>query len=228
VSRVVSPVSRKIQGQRARNESVVSKSAIGDFAASNFESKTFPISITRGSVSWLHWMQFNFLSRFPLSVSPSAAPRAASSFARNLSSYRRSLATSLFHQADVLHHHPSRSMKMNGSRVYFAPPRYRCHPREPLTPFHFTGKSRICHVFPPARAYMHASSFSSHPVTLCNACQASRSENARDRHVHCSPVDLILPWFALRRKIRFSGKSVTRSGNSALRSQRRLIHEALY
>lgn len=29
------------------------------------------------------------------------------------------------------------------------------HPREPLTPFHFTGKSHVCHVFPFAFICMH-------------------------------------------------------------------------
>lgn len=83
-------------------------------------------------------------------------------------------------------------------RVLYSVPLGR-HPREPLTPFHFTGKSRICHVFPLALICMHRL-FLNILSSYATSCQASESENMRYRRAHCSSVDLIFRRGFIREK----------------------------
>lgn len=94
------------------------------------------------------------------------------------------------------------------------------HPCEPLTPFHFTGKSRICHVFPLALICMHEVFLNilSPCATLSRLRVWAESENMRYRHVHCSSVDLIFRLGFIREKSDFLMKFPT-SGRSVDVSQ---------
>lgn len=54
------------------------------------------------------------------------------------------------------------------------------HPREPLTPFHFAGESRVCHVFPPALICMHQV-FPNILSPYATRAKRTESENTRYR-----------------------------------------------